>query len=84
MALTFPYTYNGFIQIYEYFNSNNLLYKSQYGFRANHSIEHADIEFVDKILHYLDDQHMPTSIFLDLSKAFDTLDHDILLFKLKH
>ena len=73
-----------FIQIYEYFNSNNLLYKSQYGFRANHSTELAGIEFVDKILHYLDDQHTPISIFLDLSKAFDTLDHDILLFKLKY
>ena len=73
-----------FIQIYEYFNSNNLLFKSQYGFRANHSTELAGIEFVDKILHYLDDQHTPISIFLDLSKAFDTLDRDILLFKLKH
>ena len=60
------------------------MYKSQYGFRANHSTELAGIEFVDKILHYLDDQHTPISIFLDLSKAFDTLDHDILLFKLKH
>ena len=73
-----------FIQIYEYFNSNNLLYKSQYGFRTNHSTELIGIEFLDKILHCLDDQHTPISIFLDLSKVFDTLDHDILLFKLKH
>ena len=73
-----------FIPIYEYFNSNNLLYESQYGFRANHSTELTGIEFVGKILHFLDNQHTPISIFLDLSKAFDTLDHDILLFKLKH
>ena len=37
-----------FIQIYKYFNSNNLLHKSQYGFRANHSTELAGIEFVVK------------------------------------
>ena len=42
--------YTGIVrfQIYEYFKSNNLLYKSQYGFRATHSTELAGIEFVDK------------------------------------
>ena len=73
-----------FIHIYEYFNSNNLFCRSQYGFGANHSTELVGIEFVDKILHYLDDQHTPISIILDLSKAFDMLDHDILLFKPKY
>ena len=58
--------------------------KVSFGFRSNHSTELAGIEFIDKILHYLDDQYTPISILLDLSKAFDRLDHDILLFKLKH
>ena len=57
------------------------MYTIQYGFLANHSTELAGIEFVDKILLYLDDQQTSISIFFDLSKAFD---HDILLFKLKY
>ena len=70
-----------FIQLYEYFNTNNLLYKSQYGFRPKHSAELAALEIVDKILYQMDNSETPISIFLDLSKAFDLLDHNILLYK---
>ena len=58
-----------FIQIHEYVNSNKLLHKSQYGFRAIHPTELAGIEFIDKILHYLDGKHTPISIFLDLDRS---------------
>ena len=56
----------------------NFFYGSQYGFRTNHSTEHAALELADRILYSLDHNETPLSIFLDLSKAFDTLDHNIL------
>ena len=57
---------------------------SQYGFRVGHSTEYAAIDLVDKITTQMDNNMIPFSIFLDLSKAFDTIDHAILLDKLKH
>ena len=71
-----------FIQLYEYFNKNNLLYKSQYGFRTLHSTELASLEINDFIGKDLDSGKLPIRVFLDLSKAFDTLDHKIVLEKL--
>ena len=71
-------------QVITYFNEYNLLYDSQYGFRKNHSTELAAIEFIDRALAHMDNNKLPLNIFLDLSKAFDTLDHDILVYKLNH
>ena len=70
-------------QTYSYFQTNNLLYSSQYGFRSGHSTEYAGLEIVDRIIQGLDKNEIPINIYLDLSKAFDTLDHSILLQKLK-
>ena len=69
-------------QLYTYFNSQKLFTSNQYGFRPQHSTELATLEFIDSILKLLDDGKIPFSIFMDLSKAFDTLDHNILLHKL--
>ena len=73
-----------FNQLYDYFSSNGLLYESQYGFRKLHSTELAALEFTDRISQEMDAKKIPFSIFLDLSKAFDTLDHNVLLSKLNY
>ena len=72
------------IQLKRYLEERNLLYKSQYGFRENHSTEYVALELIDHISNKLDNGKVPFSIFLDLSKAFDTIDHTILTQKLKH
>ena len=73
-----------FNQLYEYFISNDLLFDGQYGFRDKHSTELAPSELIDRLRNEIDNKKVPLSIFLDLSKAFDTLDHDILLLKLEY
>ena len=73
-----------FLQVYDYFVENKLLYDSQYGFRKLHSTEYAALEFTDKIVTNLDQGKLPLAIFLDLSKAFDTIDHSILIHKLNY
>ena len=67
-----------------YSSSHALFYDSQYGFRKYHSTELAELELVDRIHKEIDENKIPFSVFLDLSKAFDTLDHDILLHKLQY
>ena len=73
-----------FNQIHEYFNLHNLYYGNQYGFRKGHSTELAILEVIDRVTLSLDIGDTPINIYLDLSKAFDTLNHDILLQKLNH
>ena len=63
---------------------NKLFYDNQYGFRAKHSTELATVELVDRILHSIDNKELPLAIYMDLSKAFDTLDHTILSNKLRY
>ena len=59
-----------------------ILYENQFGFRQGHSTNHALITLVDKITQSLDSKDIVIGIFLDLKKAFDTVDHKILLKKL--
>ena len=73
-----------FLQLYDYFIENKLFYDSQYGFRKYHSTEFAALEFTDKIILNLDQGKLPIAIFLELTIAFDTIDHTILTNKLKY
>ena len=70
-------------RIFQFLVDNDLLYKHQYGFRPGHSTSHALTNFVTKAASAIDCHKYLAGIFLDLSKAFDTLDHAILLSKLE-
>ena len=71
-------------QLYEHFNTNNLLVEEQYRFRTNHSTEYVFIKLVDHLSNEMDTSNIPCALYIDLSKAFDTLSFDIILQKLKY
>ena len=73
-----------FNQLYEYLEKHNLLNSNQYGFRKGFSTEYAILHLVDKIINDMDKLKLPITIYLDLSKAFDTLNFDILIQKLQY
>jgi retron-type reverse transcriptase len=62
----------------------NILYENQYGFREKRSTQHAIIDIVNQIQTNMDKNMYACGIFIDLQKAFDTVNHSILLQKLQH
>ena len=70
--------------LYSFLTKNNVLYKYQFGFRRNHSTALALIEVLDNIYRKLDENETVLGIYLDLQKAFDTVNHEILLYKLHY
>jgi hypothetical protein len=71
-----------FNRILEFINHHNILYKLQFGFRHNHSTTDALIYLTDKILAGYDKGEYTIGIFIDFCKAFDSVNHNILLEKL--
>ena len=69
-------------RLLKYINENNLLYKYQFGFQKGKSTHMASIVLIDEISEALERVDCVVGIFLDFSKAFDTVDHTILLQKL--
>ncbi len=73
-----------FNQLYSFFQKQKPFYNSQYGFRSEHSTEFTALEVVDRLINKMDKSETPINIYLDLSKAFDTIDYHILINKLEY
>ena len=73
-----------FDQLLSYFTNDKLLCIDQFGFRPGHSTELAALRLLDHLITQIDKFRVPTNIYIDLPKAFDTLNHNILLQKLKY
>ena len=71
-------------QLMNFITKYNLLYDKQFGFRSNHSTLFAVLSIIDKIQKAIEDGNFSCGIFLDLSKAFDTVNHQILLKNLEY
>ena len=68
----------------EFLKRFNCIYKFQFGFRNNHSTNHALIQITEKIRQAIDSNSLACGVFIDLQKAFDTVNHKILLDKLQY
>jgi hypothetical protein len=72
------------VRILRFLDTNNSLCESQYGFRPGMSCEHTILDAQNTILHSLHKKQIALLLFLDYSKAFDVIEHPILLKKLEH
>ena len=71
-------------RLYNFLSIHNCIYDHQFGFRKNHSTNHALLNLTEEIRDALDNNSFAAGVFVDLQKAFDTVDHTILLNKLNY
>ena len=71
-------------RLIKFIDKNDILYDLQYGFRNKHSTEHAILDIVNTTHSNMDNRKYSCGIFMNLKKAFDTVNHEILLTKLEH
>ena len=67
-----------------YIEKKDILYSSQYGFRKAHSTQHAILDIINAIQTSMDKGLFSCGVFIDLKKAFDTVDYNILLMACCH
>ena len=71
-------------RVYTFLEDFQCIYSLQFGFRKKHSTNHALIDITETIRQALDNKKHVCGVFVDLQKAFDTVNHDILISKLDH
>ena len=71
-------------RLIDFLEVNNVLFRHQYGFRKKHSTKMSLINLSNSLLKYLDDGQSTVGIFIDFKKAFDTINHKILVTKMSH
>ena len=71
-------------QLYAFLEEHDVFFKNQFGFKKKTSTGHSLIEITEQIKESIDSGKFGCGIFIDLKKAFDTVNHDILLKKLEH
>ena len=69
--------------MYQYLTESKILNHKQFGFQTGHWTEHAIVQLVDQILESFEHNKYTLGVFIELSKAFDTVDHSMLLKKLE-
>ena len=72
-----------YVRVYNFLTKTDQISENQYGFRAKHSCEHAVGQLIGTMLKNLENNKTTISVLLDLSKAFDTIEHSIMLKKLE-
>ena len=72
------------VRLHEFLELHSIIYPNQYGFRPGCSTTHSLISITETINKTIEDNMYGCGIFIDLKKAFDTVNHAILLQKLKH